>query len=185
MTDRIADVRPLHPVPNPTTPPTADWSTSSHGYTPNEFYTSATDHRGDRSMVRISLPPSIATQIAELVQQGRIPEYRTLQDVVRDALVHRLHYVAELLKDPQLNRSVNLLLTKARVDSLRAQNGLEESVVEGLLAALHDAGSNPANLDAVISAVDGALDNPEISEANKAKLRGEAASYRRLAGLTD
>lgn len=77
----------------------SDWEVDSPGYSPEKFYTRSTDARGHTETMWLRLPPSLARVIAEVVQSRKIPQYRTAQDLVRDAIVHRLHYLKEKLPE--------------------------------------------------------------------------------------
>lgn len=64
-------------------------------YSQDTFYCHATDKKGHCVQVRVALPPTIGDMLASLVASGKIPEYKTPQHVLRDALYHRLKYVNE------------------------------------------------------------------------------------------
>jgi hypothetical protein len=66
------------------------------------FYPEATDGRGHSDNLRVRLKPEIAGEIGALVASGVIPEYATPQAVIRDAIVHRLHWLSENTDDPVL-----------------------------------------------------------------------------------
>lgn len=67
--------------------------TLSGGYSPTQFYTGSGGR--EHSSITISLPETIMSQIRAIVQQRTIPAYRTYQDFVRDAVHHRLQYIAD------------------------------------------------------------------------------------------
>jgi hypothetical protein len=71
------------------------WQTESEGYSPDKFYTRATDGKGHSEVVHLKLPPEITSVMAQIVQSRAIPDYRTAQDIIRDAIVHRLQYLRE------------------------------------------------------------------------------------------
>jgi len=62
---------------------------------PDRFYTKATDNHGHSELVHLKVPPGTLSTIAQIVQSRAIPEYRTSHDLIRDAIVHRLHYLRE------------------------------------------------------------------------------------------
>lgn len=78
-------------------------------YDPNKYYTEASDKNGRGDPVNTRIPPQIAGSIAALVQSGRIPEYRTQSDFVRDAVVHRLHTIGERIASGEIMRRVNMV----------------------------------------------------------------------------
>ncbi len=64
-------------------------------YSPDKFYIKATDDHGHSELVHLKVPPGVLSAIAQIVQSRAIPEYRTSQDLIRDAIIHRLHYLRD------------------------------------------------------------------------------------------
>lgn len=77
-------------------------------YDPNERYTQSTDKKGHSAWIKTRVPTQIAAEIARVVQTGKIPEYNSAQDLVRDAIIHHLNSLSEYLADPNLERIVTL-----------------------------------------------------------------------------
>lgn len=71
-------------------------------YDVNSFYPEGTDGRGHSDNFRVRLKPEIAGEIAALVASGLIPEYTTPSAVIRDSIVHRLHWLSENTDNPVL-----------------------------------------------------------------------------------
>jgi len=67
-------------------------------YDQAKFYQAATDKRGHSKSVRFSLPPDQMYRLAVLVANDKTP-YQTTQDFIRDAIVHRLHWIENNLPD--------------------------------------------------------------------------------------
>ena len=78
-------------------------------YDPDAFYTEASDKKGRGEPVQARVPPQIAGGIAALVQSGKIPQYQTMSDFVRNAIVHQLHKDAERTRDEGLRRVVTMV----------------------------------------------------------------------------
>jgi len=80
--------------------PKGDWQLEEpESYSPTKFYTRASDSKGHREEIRVKLPPDIYDAIGRIVRpdgKGPIPEYRTMQDFMRDAAVHRLKQLHDL-----------------------------------------------------------------------------------------
>lgn len=90
--------------------PMPSWTLSDGAYDPNKFYTEASDKSGRGDPVNARIPPQIAGTIAALVQSGKIPEYRTQSDFIRDAIVHRLHDIGERVDSGEIRRTVNMVV---------------------------------------------------------------------------
>jgi Arc/MetJ-type ribon-helix-helix transcriptional regulator len=64
-----------------------------------KYYTSATDKHGHSAHRRIGFPPDIVHKMEIMVQSARNPFYRTMSDIVRDAVVKLL--MSQNGEDPQ------------------------------------------------------------------------------------
>lgn len=78
------------------------WSVSSDDYDVTEFYTRGSDARGHGENVTVRVKPEIRGELASLVASGHVPDYTTMSDVVRDAIVHRLRWLANNADNAQL-----------------------------------------------------------------------------------
>ncbi|GIV04083.1 MAG: hypothetical protein KatS3mg015_2913 [Fimbriimonadales bacterium] len=68
----------------------------SHEYSPNKFYTRAVDKQGHKETLHVPVPPAIYAAVSELIASRKFPALRTPQDFVRDAIIHRLHYLSTM-----------------------------------------------------------------------------------------
>lgn len=84
------------------------WAGETENYAVNKFYTSSIEnkHGNHRTIKNVPIPPGLMGQMSALVQSGRIPAYKTIQDIVRDAIVHRLHYLADFTADAEMKSVV-------------------------------------------------------------------------------
>lgn len=114
-------------------------STSSSGYSVDQFYTGSRDRRGFRgSTYKIQVSPEVSGELAALVASKEFPEYRTSHDVIRDALVHRLHWLSEHTAEPRTSVIVQRMtadyILQEAVDIMRyrknAINSLESMARE-------------------------------------------------------
>jgi hypothetical protein len=64
-------------------------------YSADRFYVDATDGRGNREKVQITIPPSLYHELGNMMAARTVPDYRTMADFFRDAAIHRLHYLKE------------------------------------------------------------------------------------------
>lgn len=79
---------------------------SEDNYAPNQFYVKSTDGRGHGEKMSITLPPDVLGQIGAVVESKRFP-YKTSHDLVRDAVLHRLHMLNEIQPGETLTEFLN------------------------------------------------------------------------------
>lgn len=91
---------------------------ANDGYAVEKFYTDSRDNKGHASSVRVQLPPGFANQLAELIASKRIPEYRTISDVFRDAVVHRLTWLKDEFHVETLERPINMYTIRCEMEAL-------------------------------------------------------------------
>jgi hypothetical protein len=84
------------------------WDTSTPGYDRRKFYTQASDRKGHYVQVRVNVPTTIAGEIARFLAGGYVEEYGTQSDLVRDAIVHRLWELSQMVNDGTLERTVSM-----------------------------------------------------------------------------
>lgn len=115
---RTPDLR-LVDSPKPTLDPFT--MKKGKGYDPDEVYIRSTDGHGNSDNLQCRVPIEVSGEVAAIVATQLIPDYRTPADFVRDAIVHRLHYVAEKVNSPELRRFVTVEFMHSRVLAERAQ----------------------------------------------------------------
>lgn len=97
------------PEPDPFTP--------EDGYSPDQFVTPACDAKGHAERIRINLPPDVMPALAQIVGSGQFEAYRTAHDVIRDAVYHRIWFLADQLgatyKDRKIQGQIRQLVTSA------------------------------------------------------------------------
>lgn len=88
------------------------WDTvdEADAYDPKKFYTASQDKKGHSYHARVNLPKPLAGQMAGLVQSGLIPQFRSIEDVIRDAVMHRVKQVARMIDDGELEGAVDLAM---------------------------------------------------------------------------
>jgi hypothetical protein len=121
-----------------------DVKENKQGYDPNSystsnFYLRSKDRQGHSHPVRV--PDDLVAPLTEVVQDIRYP-YRTWQDLVRDALVHRMHQLRhhEILSDGIVSPATEAALAEIKLEdqiaatqALRAKKELLiEAVREGV-----------------------------------------------------
>lgn len=143
--------RHLHPVPD-------DWGTEGPEYSPDKFYCRSSDTHGHYRHVRVNVPPTMAGMLESMVESGGIPEYRTSQDVIRDAIVHRLEYLNKVyMKSEKYERVLAVERRRALVEQLTLQMQEFGHLVESIRRSISEAA-----LAGDWYALQMALDNAEI-----------------------
>jgi hypothetical protein len=74
----------------------SDFGTEGSSYSPDRFYVASADKNGHSHWLKMRIPPAISGHISALVASGKIPQYRTVEDFYRDAVLHRLHSIEEM-----------------------------------------------------------------------------------------
>lgn len=102
----------LHPLPDPDDPFAPD-----DGYSPDDLITPACDDKGHTAQKRIAFKPDVFPVLGQIVASGQF-DYRSPEDIVRDAVYHRIHYLAGRLgitytKKGQLQGEIRHVVTGA------------------------------------------------------------------------
>jgi hypothetical protein len=86
----------------------------SGGYDPDEIHTTSQDDHGHSIHLRVHCPKTWGAILAQIVDSAQWPEYRSNQDIIRDALYHRLNWIDEQ-KDRSHIPSIQQALARARL----------------------------------------------------------------------
>jgi len=121
--------------PDPDDDQVDPWATDSSGYDPHHFYVSSSDGNGRTSAMRVNVPPAILAEMTAIVQSGRVAEYKTVQAIVRDALVHRMRFLSKALKDRRIGNAVTWEMHQAQIDRVNA----EIDSIDRFMASLEEA----------------------------------------------
>lgn len=101
------------------------------GYDPDKFYTSSRNKHDHSEQMSLKLPPDLYMAVQSYGNNQDFPEYRSGQDVVRDAIVHRLHYLTSSYRaDPTIISLVRAHMTVARLSMGMAELDLMNKVVD-------------------------------------------------------
>ena len=96
------------------TDPQDPWVTHHSGYDQGKIYTRATDGHGHSEILHAKLSPSLMAVVREACQ--KVPEYRTYADVVRDALIHRMHEISTWPEDHVNLQPIDTEVRQAEID---------------------------------------------------------------------
>ena len=83
-------------------------------YDPNEFYTASQDKKGHSFHMRVNLPKPLGGQLYGLIQSAVVPQYRSVEDVARDAVYHRVKQIARAIDDGELEAVVDMAMLHAQ-----------------------------------------------------------------------
>lgn len=113
--------------------------TQGAAYDQDRIYAHSTDGKGHYERIRVKLTPSMEAELARLVASQALP-YRTIEDVIRDALVHRLHYhmTTVRISNPVITaemRSSMMNEVRAKIHSWQLTIEEAKETGESLLAA--------------------------------------------------
>lgn len=114
-------VRPLRKGP---------WTTEDTArYSTDQFYTRATNAHDHSAKLRLHLPPDALAAAEEVIQQ--VPAYRSIADLLRDALYHRVHYLAtdRKMSTPIIDRWLDLEAGQAAIDRARVEIEMHKAIV--------------------------------------------------------
>lgn len=121
-------------------------------YDIDEIYTGGSkDHQGHSTNLRVHVPDPWVGVIAELVGSPHFPEYKNSQDVIRDALYHRLKWATshrDRSSDEQIKALMAITAQKARLhaaDRLRGEAvAFREEIDTTMRRILADGGGQAA-----------------------------------------
>lgn len=149
-------------------------------YAPDKFYVESTDGRGHKDTIRLSLPPLLLNQAGIIVAQKVVPQYRTSADVIRDGLVHRLHWLENEFdaENNSLKSDLTLLrlLEEQAINQRRDENigaVLYNFVQESYMAMRH-----PDRIPALLSSLNEALHTLPLTQTQRDQLLAIQAQLR-------
>lgn len=107
------------------------------GYNRTDFYTSSGGRENGESK-NVRLPTWAIGPLGELIASRKVPDYRTEADFWRDAAIHRLHDVSEMLDDDGLKMLVNRQVILTRIASRQAELAELNKIVGDFEIAMRD-----------------------------------------------
>lgn len=99
------------------------------GYSRDNFYVGAVDGSGGSETKYLKMAGSVLGQIGELVSSKLVPAYRTEADFIRDAVIHRLHDVNEMVSDSRIESVVNRMVMLDRIRARQVELAEFNSIV--------------------------------------------------------
>lgn len=99
-------------------------------YREDRFYVRSVDDRGHGVKMNIRIPQGIDTMMHKAVAD--LPNYHTMHDLIRDAVMHRLHYI-------QQRHIIDLdMQTLLDVEALKADDYRQDQIIAGYRDAIKD-----------------------------------------------
>lgn len=120
--------------------PQDPWVLSQNGYDPDRIYTKATDGNGQSTVLHVKVSPALYYELQALVQSRAIPELRTYADVVRDALIHRMHHYRNMLPAgaTSMFHALDVEVRQAEIDKVAADRAAWSKFIEDLDTRLEE-----------------------------------------------
>lgn len=121
---------------------------------PQEFIFHSTDEKGHSATVRVNIPNDMAQMINQIVQKGYF-EYRTREDIIRDALYHRLAWL-DANHDLGLGEHIRRLRAMDYIIEKESENIAFQGRIERLnqeLASIPDEGEQKRLINAIMEEV--------------------------------
>lgn len=173
----IPPLRPEHPSRD-STADADSWATHDPGYSPDRFYTRATNDRDHGEYRRIKLAPEVIAEIERIVESRAVPEYQSLPDLVRDAVVHRIRWLNEHRRIP-LSPTGKMMLLRAELARLEQRVQTRSAILQDLQRVAGAPGLQSADHDALVDTVRSRLEDldPEDREAILQDMRRSAPVY--------
>lgn len=117
-------------------------------YSVEKFYTKSTDGHGHRVNARTQIPPGVAAQVSQVIASRRVPEYKTPGDLYRDAIYHRLHWLAEEYCIEDLEVPLSLWAVQNELERRREERESAEKIVKMVREEWHHARSGEERIAA-------------------------------------
>lgn len=144
-------------------------------YSLDQFYVRTTNRHDHSQQVNVRIPPDVYAMVMELVDP--IPYYSSFQAFIRDAIVHRAHYLAHEAENLDVMEWLVLEMASAKNEMLEAETAMIEKLLtdtERLLAMWKKAGDEMRVKEQVAQAKFRAS---QIREPYASRLRVIAGEY--------
>ena len=107
------------------------WETTDQDfYDPLAFYTRSEDKKGHSFHLRAPIPKPVAGEMNALIASQTVPQYRSVGDIVRDAIYHRLKYIANAYDQGELEQVIDMAMLLAEEIQLTDERVHAEQLIE-------------------------------------------------------
>lgn len=114
--------------------PKDPWATAQSGYAPDKFYTRSTNSHDHSETLYVKVSPALFAALNDAVE--KVSEYRTRADIVRDALIHRLHQVNEWVRAGINIQPIDTEVRLSEIEQAQADRAHWDHLVTSLDALL-------------------------------------------------
>lgn len=116
--------------------PKDPWALAQTGYSPDKIYTRSTNGHDHSETLWVKVSPALMACIGEAIE--KVAGYRSKADVVRDALIHRMHQANDWMNTGINMGPVDVEVRMAELEQMRANRAYWTSLIETLEQTLHE-----------------------------------------------
>ena len=110
--------------------PNDPWSVASgNAYDLTNFYIRSTDGKGHSENIQVKISTAMAGAINALIREDVVP-YRTIQDFVRDAIVHRAKWLSDNKRTLRIDPIASADAFMAKLEQVKQERLLVVELVE-------------------------------------------------------
>lgn len=157
--------------------------TGGTGYDPDAVYSRATNQFNHGKTIKVTLPPEVIAQLEQWARARFIREYRSYQDVVRDAIHHHLVKLADKHGNYEAHEALARERLQCQIDQSRRSMMEADELIANTEEVLREYEKRGLN-DEIIAFADAmeTMDlGSDLTEDELAKLRGVVGGFVRRA----
>lgn len=133
MTDGDGKLPHLQPVTENYDP----FKPDTDNYAEGNFYVKSTDGKGHKDKIQVSVPPGLFALAMEITHKSELPDYKTVQDFVRDAMMHRAHFLmTQYAPDDAARQRIRLEMYQATIEAMDRELDNYKNAIQRTEAAL-------------------------------------------------
>lgn len=122
-------------------------------YSVEKFYTRSRDRSRNHASYRVNIPEELSGEIAAMIASGKIPEYKTAGDFIRDAVVHRLKWVSDNLPSLNLEQAIQWQMSMDNIAKAKQKRDIEEASVNSCKDLIRQSRDSTRDLERVLGQV--------------------------------
>lgn len=112
-------------------PGAQDLGLDDGSYSLDDFYVASTNQHDHSETIQLKVPKHVKALLNQFVRMEDIPAYRSANDVMRDALVHRLQYLQhEYESSTALQLWITMETTRTRLETIQAEMTAQRQLVD-------------------------------------------------------